>query len=191
MDINKIWKLKPVPQSDFQELNSRIMKFRSGKLKRTLFANITLGLTIVFILLIGYWVNPQRISTWLGILFTVGAILMILGVTNRIVPLYKSLDRDTSNHDFLTKLLEIKRKESFISKQMMNLYFVLLSTGISLYMFEYVKRMTITWGIATYGITFLWFGFNWFVLRPKQISREQRKINAIIDRLKDVNDQLN
>ncbi|MCD8540450.1 MAG: hypothetical protein LRY55_12305 [Leadbetterella sp.] len=89
----------------------------------------------------------------------------------------------------MEKLLTIKRREAFLYRQIMNLYFILLSLGISLYMYEFAARMELKWGLLAYGITFLWLGFNWWVLRPKQIRKEQEKISAIIDRLGEVQQQ--
>ena len=74
---------------------------------------------------------------------------------------------------------------------MMNLYFILLSLGIALYMYEYTQRMSTFWGIFTYAITSIWILFNWFYLRPKQIKKQRAKLDAIIAKFEMVNNQLN
>lgn len=73
---------------------------------------------------------------------------------------------------------------------MLNLYFVLLSTGIGLYMFEYASRMTMFWGLFTYAITAVWILFNWLYLRPRQIKKQQTKLDEIISKFESINKQL-
>jgi hypothetical protein len=36
----------------------------------------------------------------------------------------------------------------------------------------------------------LWFGFVWLYLRPKQIKKENAKINALIEKFETINKQL-
>jgi hypothetical protein len=72
----------------------------------------------------------------------------------------------------------------------LNLYFILLSIGIGLYMYEYTSRMKPIWGIVTYGITFIWILFNWFYLRPKQINKQKAKLDTIISKFEMVSNQL-
>ena len=73
----------------------------------------------------------------------------------------------------------------------LNLYYVLLSTGIGLYMYEYTQLMTAFWGIFAYGITSIWILFNWFYLRPKQIKKQQSKLDEIIGKFEMLNEPLN
>ncbi|MBZ4043437.1 hypothetical protein [Flavobacterium hibisci] len=57
-------------------------------------------------------------------------------------------------------------------------------------MYEYASRMTILGAGLTYGITFLWILFNWFFIRPKQIKKQQDKINSLIQRFEEATHQL-
>jgi hypothetical protein len=36
----------------------------------------------------------------------------------------------------------------------------------------------------------LWMIFNWFYIRPKQIKKQQDKINSLIEKFEEVNNQL-
>ena len=74
---------------------------------------------------------------------------------------------------------------------MLSIYFIILSLGIGLYLFEYVSRMTITWGIITYAITILWFTINWFYLRPKTITKQNAKLNKLLVEFEKLNNQMN
>lgn len=189
MDFNNIWKARAVPGPDPQALYDKIRRYRSRRLRRLIFTNFCLVLTSVFIASIGFWTKPERLTTWAGIALAILAMVLFLVVYNRMIPLYKALDDHSDSRRFMDTLLTVKKREAFLHRQMMNFYFFLLSLGIALYMYEYVARMKLPWGLVTYGVTFLWLGFNWWVLRPKQIRKEQEKINTIIDRLQEVQQQ--
>lgn len=189
MDFNNIWKAQAVPGPDLQALYNRIKSYKAKKLRKLVFANICLVLTSVFIAFIGFWVKPERLTTWAGIVLTILAMVLFLAVYNRMIPLYRSLDDHSDSRRFMENLLAVKKKEAFLHRKMMNLYFFLLSCGIALYMYEYAARMELRWGILTYAVTFLWIGFNWWVIRPRQIRKEQEKINTIIERLQEVQGQ--
>lgn len=189
MDFNNIWKAQAVPVPDLQDLYNKIKSYRAKRLRKLIFTNICLVVTSVFIASIGFWVKPERLTTWAGIVLAILAMTLFLAVYNRMIPLYRSLNDHSDSRRFMENLLTIKRREAFLHRQMMNLYFFLLSCGISLYMYEYVIRMELKWGLVTYAVTFLWIGFNWWVIRPKQIRKEEAKIHAIIERLREVEGQ--
>lgn len=184
MDINKIWKAQSVPHPDLEGFYAKAEEFKTKRLRKVWIANGTLLSTGLFVLAIGFWVAPQYITTWAGIGLIILSMSLFLMVYNKMIPLYKSLDRQSSNRQYMETLLKIKQREAFLARRMINLYFILLSAGIALYMVEYVKMMNLKWGITVYGVTILWFAFNWFVLRPKQIKKNQKALNEVIDHLK-------
>ena len=103
---------------------------------------------------------------------------------------YKNIDANQTNHEYLQKLIEIKKKQQFMQSTVLSWYFVVLLAGICLYMYEYASRMKVFYALLTYGVTLLWIGFNWFYLRPKQIKKQQEKINQLIGKFEEVNAQL-
>jgi amino acid permease len=73
---------------------------------------------------------------------------------------------------------------------MLNLYFILLFAGICLYMYEYTSRMKFIYAVTAYVVTLAWIAINWFYLRPKTIKKQQAKINGLIDKFEEINNQL-
>ncbi len=73
---------------------------------------------------------------------------------------------------------------------MLSVYFIILSLGIGLYLFEYVSKMTRFWGIFTYAITLLWIAINWFYLRPKTIKKQNAKPNKLLAEFKNLTNQM-
>ena len=58
-------------------------------------------------------------------------------------------------------------------------------------MYEYTLLMSTVWAVFAYGLTGLWILLNWFFIRPKQMKKQQQKINDIIDKFKNIQSQLN
>jgi hypothetical protein len=96
-----------------------------------------------------------------------------------------------NSKEYLQQLIKLKEKQTFQQTTMLSVYFIILSLGIGLYLFEYASRMTITWGIITYAITILWFAINWFYLRPKTITKQNAKLNKLLVEFEKLNKQMN
>ncbi|SFD39921.1 hypothetical protein [Flavobacterium phragmitis] len=190
IDFKDLWKKQTVRQPDMKDLLERVGKFKKAALKSLWFANILLFATSVFIIFIWIYYQPQFISTKIGIVVTLLAMVIYLVIYNRLLKNYNHIDAKQSNHDYLQKLIEIKKKQQFMQTKMMSFYFIALTVGICLYMYEYASRMTLFGASLTYGITLLWILFNWFYIRPKQIKKQQSKLNSLIEKFEEVNNQL-
>jgi hypothetical protein len=72
---------------------------------------------------------------------------------------------------------------------MLSYYFIVLGLGLCLYMYEYTSMMTMFWGFCLYNYIIL--GWVCLVyLRPRQIVKENLKIDNLIDKFQRINDQL-
>lgn len=190
IDFKDLWKKQTVSQPNIEDLMVRLKQFKKAGLRSLWITNILLFATSAFILFVWYYYQPQFISTKIGIVLTILAMVIYVVVYNRLLGSYKNIDVTQTNQEYLQKLILIRKKQQFVQSTILSLYFVLLGAGISLYMYEYTSRMTILWASFTYGITLLWIGFNWFYIRPKQIKKQQAKINELIIRFEDINKQL-
>ncbi|MBP4138110.1 hypothetical protein [Flavobacterium geliluteum] len=189
-DFKDLWKKQKVNQPNIEELLLKIKQFKKAGLKSFWITNVLLIATSVFIGLVWYYYQPQFISTKIGIVVTILSMIIYLSVYSKLLSSFKTIDSDKSNQEYLLKLIEIKKKQHFLQSTMMNLYFIMLTIGIGLYMYEYAVRMTAFWAIFAYGITLLWFAFNWFYIRPKQIKKQEQKIDGLIAKFEAVNEQL-
>lgn len=191
INFNDLWSGQKIVQPNPDELILKVDKLKKANTKRIVYTNITLVLTSVFICFIWYYYQPQFITSKIGIVLAVLAMLSFIVASNSSLVLYKKLDAGESNQQYLKTLLLIKEKQQFMQTTMLNLYFLFLSVGLSLYMFEYVSRMSTLMAVVVCGVTALWFLFNWFYLRPKQIKKQEAKLNEIIAKFEDIQGQLN
>ena len=190
IDFKDLWKKQTISQPNIEDLMARLKQFKKAAVRSLWVTNFLLAITSVFIIFIWYYFQPQFISTKIGIVLAILSMTFYLTFYNRLMNNYKNIDANQTNHEYLQKLIEIKKKQQFMQSTVLSWYFVVLLAGICLYMYEYASRMTVFYALLTYGVTLLWIGFNWFYLRPKQIKKQQDKINSLIEKFEEVNNQL-
>lgn len=190
IDFKDLWKKQSITQPDINELMDKLKHFKKTSLRRLILTNVMLIATCVLILLIWFYYQPQWVSTKIGIVLNVAIMAIYLFVYNKLFDAYKAIDNTDSNAAYLQKLIAIKTKQKFLQSKMLSIYFLVLGFGLCLYMYEYTAMMALFWGIFAYTITFFWGAFVWFYLRPRQIVKENLKIDNLIDKFQRINDQL-
>lgn len=190
IDFKDLWRKQSVSQPDMQDLLARVNKFKRAGLRSLWITNILLLATSAFIVFVWVYYQPQFISTKIGIIVTILAMMIYLFVYNKLLSAYKNIETTQTNQEYLQNLILIKKKQQFLQTTMMRFYFAALTFGICLYMYEYASRMTFLGASLTYGLTLLWMAFNWFLILPKQIKKQQAKINALIEKFEEINKQL-
>ncbi|WP_264531498.1 hypothetical protein [Flavobacterium sp. N502540] len=190
IDFKDLWKKQSVSQPDMKDLLGRLKEFKAAGLRHLWITNILLLATTAFIAFVWYYYQPEFISTKIGIVLVIIAMIMYVGVYNGLLVGYKNIDTTQSNQEYLQRLILIRKKQQFMQSTILNLYFILLGAGIGLYMYEYTLRMTLVNALLIYGVVLLWIGVNWFYIRPKQIKKQQEKINDLIGKFEEVNKQL-
>ncbi|SHL84493.1 hypothetical protein [Flavobacterium chilense] len=189
IDFKDLWKKQTINQPNIEDLLNRLKQFKKASLRSLWSTNIMLFATTAFIIFVWIYYQPEFISTKVGIVLAILAMVMYVGVYNRLLQTYKNIDSTQTNQEYLQKLILIRKKQQFMQSVVLSLYFTLLGVGICLYMYEYAIRMTALWATVTYGITLLWMAFNWFYIRPKQIKKQQTKINSLIEKFEEINNQ--
>lgn len=109
------------------------------------------------------------------ILLSMGFMLPVLSY-GRLLHLYYRLKTDCSNVDYMSNLLKIKKQEHRQQHIVLNLYFLVLSLGFSLYTYEYTFHHSSPRGIIAYSVLLSWISVNWFVFRPYIIKKTQPQV---------------
>lgn len=190
INFNELWGGQKAEQPTTKDLLFKLNSFKKKNRNKIIISNVILILTSLFILFVWYYYQPQLVTTKIGIVLIILAMLVFVISLNQSLGLFKKTNELESNQQYLKALLIIKEKQQFMQTTILNLYFVLLSTGITLYMYEYTYYMTLFWAFFAYGITALWILFNWFYLRPKQIKKQRTKLNEIISKFENIQSQL-
>lgn len=181
MNIKALWNKQIVPTPDRFDLSHKIKVFRRNGVRRLLILNAILLLTICFVVFIWIYFKPQSIYTEIGILLTIPPISIVILQNWRMLPVYREINESCTNSDYIAGLLAVKSKERLMQTKILNLYFILLSVGIGMYMYEYTFERSILLGIVAYLLFLLWVGINWFVWRPRIIRRNRQNIDSLIE----------
>lgn len=190
IDLKKIWNTQKIETPKVEVLYATANKLKTRSFLKLIGINVILLLTIVFISFIWYYFQPELVTTKIGIILIILAMIIFLLPFNKQFSLLTKNKTEPNSKEYIKQLIKLKEAQVFQQTTMLSIYFITLSLGIGLYLYEYVSRMTITWGIITYAITILWFAINWFYLRPKAIKKQNAKLNALLVEFEKLNNQM-
>ncbi|SFC30065.1 hypothetical protein SAMN05421780_104170 [Flexibacter flexilis DSM 6793] len=188
-DFNELWAKKTTQQPDVEQILGQVRKLKNKQLRNILFMNLGLLVTSLFIVWVWVKFQPEMLSTKVGIVLIILAMAIFMVASNKSIFLLKKISQTGNSHEYLQKLIAFKKQQNFMQTTMLNVYFVLLSLGLGLYMYEYAARMTWVGASLAYGITAAWILLNWFYFRPKQIRRQQAQTNQLIEQLEGITGQ--
>ncbi len=190
ININQIWKRQEIIEPNLVEFIKSANSIKSKNLKNIILVNVLLLLTSVFIIFIWIYFQPKLITTKVGILITIIAMLIYIIALNKTITINKE-KFNLDNNQYLQQLINLKNKQRFLQNTMLKVYFILFSVGLCLYLIEYVQLMNLILGIIVYSLTLFWLAVNWFYFRPKIIKKQNLKINELISKVEKINNQIN
>lgn len=152
--------------------------------------NLLMLATIGFLLWVAFNYSSNHISSYAGLGLLITGIGIFMYQYNLLLILYKRADARASSASYLRTYKQILRKEYHISQKTIALYFVLLSCGIVLFMWEYIVNMPVSWAIAAYTLVAIWIAINWFIVRPKILKRREQKFLQSMKNLTELDHQL-
>ena len=140
-----------------------------------------LGIAAFFVYL-GFNIPNELVTTKIGLVVMIVGMLTYLLVHNQLLPTLFKTNPATNITEYLAQLITIKRKEDFLNKVMINIYFVLLCIGMGFYLWQFIHGM---WnGILTYSLIFAWILTSWLYLRPRGVKRKQKPLLETIAHLR-------
>ncbi|WP_298225146.1 hypothetical protein [Flavobacterium sp.] len=190
INFNQLWQShQNIPEIDAATIVLQAQQMQRKTKIKLLLGNLLLFATMIFIIGIVVYFKPEMITTKIGSLLVIIAILMQIIASMRLIPLVNKSNAQTNPEAYLNQLLAFKKKQAFIQSTIMTLYFLFLSVGLALYMIEYTLRGSIFFILATYGTTMIWIAFNWFYIRPRTIRKQEQKLNEAIRNLENITGQ--
>jgi hypothetical protein len=188
-ELNELWSKQTTKLPQMDELLLKFAQIKNKNLTKLIVVNILMFATIAFIIFIWLYFEPKLITTKIGIVLTLLGIIVYLFVYNQLIPYLRKINENQSNSEFLKAVIKLKEQQKFLQTRMLQIYFVTLTLGICLYLYEYVSLMPFPWSILAYVVTLVWIGFNWFYLRPRVIGKERDKLDGIIKKFENISRQ--
>jgi hypothetical protein len=191
IDFNALWQKQETATPNWEDVIQKAEMYKRKKNRKLIYLNLILFITSAFIIGIWIYYQPQFITTKIGITLTILAMIIFIIGSNKTRFLKKEETITEKNAStYLEELIDYKQKQKLIQGKLLTIYFVLLSVGIGLYLYEYASMGSKLFFILTYSFTFLWIAFNWLYLRPKQIQKQEKEMNNLIESLTEIQKQI-
>lgn len=187
-NIKNIWQHQGA-ESDIPDASLIIQK--TEKMRRKLIVKHTVGivvllLTFIYISTFLFAYDFALPTTYVGIMVVLVSIVLGVIFQSQLIGIMlpkSDLTADAQGH--LQQTLIYKSRLKYFQKKGISIYYILLSIGFGLYIYEFAYR-DMTFGIIAFLITMSWVLFSWFYLRKRSIKRISGKIDEQIQSLKNV-----
>lgn len=191
INFGSIWKKQNTGQPpSTEELLKKLKQFKNRNLRKIIFTNLMLIFTCIIIIMIWFNYQTELLTTKIGIILVILAMVIYLIPYNNLFVYFYKINQAQSNNEYLQALYKINHQQKLLQTKTLSIYFILLSSGICLYMIEYTVQMGMVTGIIAYTSALIWIAFCWFYIRKKTIEKQQRKVNELISKFQDINRQL-
>lgn len=128
----------------------------------------------------------ELLTTYIGIIVVLLSIVLGIAFQSQLIGIIlPNADVLASTSRHLEQSLLYQSRLKYIHKTGMNIYYILLSLGLALYIYEFANR-NLWFGITAYALTGGWVLFSWFYLRKRSIKKQQQKIDEQIEALRHV-----
>ncbi|GHB32274.1 hypothetical protein [Mongoliitalea lutea] len=189
-ELNRLWLGKTSNPPTIDEIRVRLHQMKKKKqVERFVLGGIVI-LTIAAIITIWIFFQPTLISTKVGIIVTLAGMIFYPLAYYRVIPNLNEFNEDSTSSVFLEALLKLKGREKFLQTKVLGAYFIMLSTGLFLYLFEYISKMDTILAWLFCLLTIAWLMFNWFYLRPIVVKKNTAKLNETIEKVKAIQQQI-
>jgi hypothetical protein len=181
-ELKSAWKKETPPAAlQYEEAKKRADHYRSSHVRKRLLSIGMLSAVIVVFVLILLNYEAKYITTPLGLLLAGMAIVCAIGWETVLIQfLMKPIDMQADSKTFLTYWQTYQKRVEWAQKTGISLYFILLSLGLALYLFEFANRDW-RYGVFFYLVTGAWILFNWFYFRPRVIKKQNQKTRALME----------
>lgn len=167
---------------------SEIVK-KTKKMRRKIIVKHTIGisilvLTFIYISTFLFTYQFAYTTTYIGIIVVLLTVVMGIAFRSQLIGIMlpkSDILSDSKHH--LDQNLIYQSRLKFFHKAGSSLYYLSLSAGLVLYLYEFASR-DFWFGIAAYAITGVWIVFSWFYLRKRNIEKHERKIDEYIEELR-------
>lgn len=179
------WQQQPVenkPNDVFRE----ILKNQRRMTRPLIWAVISLSITGVLLTILGMLITFESFISLLGLILIVTIVLIFAGI--QLVE-YLMMRKDYSAlpvSEYLREMIHYQKRQNLMYTLGLNSYYVLLSIGLGLYLWEFTQRLEPGIKLTVYGLTFGWIAFTYLYMRPKIQKKHRAKTQALIDQLKEL-----
>lgn len=188
-ELQRIWQQREVAAPNTQDLIEKANQFKGKELRKLVLAVLALVVSAIIITLVWIYYDSQLISTKLGMVLVLVALVTMVINQLKIMPMLHKQGFTMNSEQYLSQLTHLKARQQNMQTKTLNIYFLLLTLGLIIYMYEPASMMPLWLGVTSYVVTLGWLAFNWFFLRPRIIAKNNAKTKELISKFEEVNRQ--
>jgi len=188
-NFEEIWKQRETRLPDIETIKSKAQSFRKKQLWSSVYLTFCLLLSFGTIIWVWYSFPDLHFMTKSGMVFALSALMLYIFQNFQKIKIINKINPALNNQEYLKQLKILQQKDLYMQTKGTSIYYILLSLGMALYLYEFAERMSVFWGIFAYFITFGWILFGWFYIRPRKIRNQQEKISDVIRSLEKIENE--
>ncbi|RYE07405.1 MAG: hypothetical protein EOP51_33870, partial [Sphingobacteriales bacterium] len=190
--IVSVWQDQPKrDQLSVDEALKQVKRGMGSLNKKLLFSIGCMLAALASIFLVMVFLVFTSWVTYLGIGIMMSTMLVYVWAMIKDYLLINKRDVTTNPTEYLQELKDYQLRRAKLYGWLYYVYVLLLSIGLSLYLFEVLRLVSPVLRFAFYGTTIAWLLFCTFYLKDRIFKIEQAKLNLMIERLARLQDQFN
>lgn len=188
--IMSVWQEQPKrDQLSVDEALKQVKKGIVSLNKKLMFNIISMVGAMVAMFLVMMFLVFESWLTYAGIVIMLSTMIVYVAVMIKDYRLINTRDVTINPAEYLQSLKEYQRRRAELYGWLYYIYVLLISAGLSLYMYEVLQLVTPLIRFSAYAVTIAWLLFCTFYLKNRIFKSEQDKLNLMIDRLVRLQDQ--
>jgi hypothetical protein len=191
MDLKTLWhEENPGDMPNTKELLKKAGGLRRIFRIKLIIQTVVLIAAVVVMLTSGLHIEHRTLTTDIGLVLMLLGIISYLVTTNQLLPMLFKSSIDGSSQEYLNQLIRIKRKNEFLHRVMIDVYFSLLTTGLYLYFLQFALQMTAFKAVLCYMIPSIGLAIAWSFSKRWEFRKTLNPLNDTIKKLEALNGQL-
>ncbi len=183
-ELSSLWTTQPqAGQIPADTLLKQVKKGTSALNRKLVWSIGMMAATFTMMIILFLFFLFNSWLTYAGILIVMSTILVYGLMMYRDYKLIAAHDPTTEVNVYLEKLKIYQTSRTRVNGIMLYVYTILLTFGLSLFMIEILKSVSLIFEITVYIIFIGWVLLVMFYWRKRIIKNEQEKISEIIGRL--------
>ncbi|NCD72526.1 hypothetical protein [Mucilaginibacter agri] len=189
-DFKTLWsKRASNKKTDTANLIQKAAKVRKAFRFKMMVQIIGLTASIVVMLKAGLSIHNREYTTNIGLALMIIGVVAYLITNNRLLPMLFKREIGSSSQEYINQLIRIQRKNEFMHKVMIDVYFCLLTVGLWLYLLQGAKSFIAINAALLYLVPSGFLAIAWVFAKRREL-KTIRQLGDTIEKLESLNGQL-
>lgn len=154
-NFHEIWNKKNTDIPNIKEIKGKASSYRKKQIWATIFQLFSLCISTGMIIWVWFRFPYLNILTKSGMILIFMALLMYIFQNFQKINIISKINPSVNNQEYLNILKTLQKKNFYMQTKGITIYYITLSLGMALYLFEFAMRMSLMGGMLTYGLIFL------------------------------------